>query len=59
MIARMSAAIAAGPVGRSAATLRQGPLGRLAASRFFDWLIPSALVIVIVVGSAWTVFVGN
>ncbi len=55
----MSAAIAAGPVGRSAATLRQGPLGRLAASRFFDWLIPSALVIVIVVGSAWTVFVGN
>jgi hypothetical protein len=59
MIARMSRAIAAGPVGRSVTTLRQGPLGRLAASRFFDWLIPSVLVAGIVVGSAWTVFAGH
>jgi hypothetical protein len=50
MIARTSAAIAAGPVGRSYAKMRNGPIfRRIVKSPFFDWVIPSTLVTVIAV----------
>jgi hypothetical protein len=49
-IARTSAAIAAGPVGRSYAKMRNGPIfRRIVKSPFFDWVIPSTLVTVIAV----------
>jgi hypothetical protein len=57
MIARTSAAIAAGPVGRSYAKMRNGPIiRRIARSPIFDWVIPSTLVTVIVVAFAWLAF---
>ena len=56
MISYMSAVIAASPVGRSYDKVRNGPIRRLADSAFFDWLIPSTLVVVIVIAFAWVAF---
>jgi hypothetical protein len=56
MIAYMSAVIAASPVGRTYAKVRNGPVRRLAASPILDWVIPSALVAVIVIAFAWVAF---
>jgi hypothetical protein len=56
MIAYMSAVIAASPVGRTYAKVCNGPVRRLAASPVFDWVIPSALVAVIVIAFAWVAF---
>ncbi len=57
MIATMSAAIATGPIGRSYVSLRDGPVGRFLASSFFDWLIPGAIVITLIVCAGF-VFLG-
>lgn len=56
MISYLSAVIAASPVGRSYAKVRHGPIRRLVDSAFFDWLIPSTLVVVIVIAFAWVAF---
>jgi hypothetical protein len=56
MIAYVSAVIAASPVGRTYAKVRNGPVRRLAASPVFDWVIPSALVVTIVISMTWVIF---
>ena len=57
MISYLSAVIAASPVGRSYAKVRNDPIvHRLVNSPFFEWLIPSTLVAVIVVAFAWIIF---
>lgn len=56
MIAYVSGAVAASPVGRSYVKFRDGPFRRLAALRFFDWVIPSTLVTLIILSFAWVLF---
>ena len=56
MIAYMSAVIAASPVGRTYAKVRNGRVPRLADSPAFDWVIPSALVVTIVISMKRVIF---
>jgi hypothetical protein len=56
MISYVSAVIAASPVGRSYAKLRNGPIRRFVTLPFFNWVIPSALVITIAVSLTWIFF---
>jgi hypothetical protein len=59
MIARAAHAIATGPVGRTFSVwrdaLRDGPIGRFAASSFFDWVIPGAIVVALIVGAGFLI----
>jgi len=49
MIASLSGAIAASPIGRSYVRLRD-------LATYLDWVIPFALVTIIAVASAWIAF---
>jgi hypothetical protein len=54
MIAYLSGADAASPIGRSFAKVRNGPMRNF--DTFVDWVIPPGLAVVIAVASAWIVF---
>jgi hypothetical protein len=55
MIAYLSGAVAAGPIGRSFAKVRTGPMRNF--NTFLDWVIPPALATLIAIAGAWIVFV--
>lgn len=56
MIAYLSGVVSASAIGRSCAKLRNDPMRGFDMSSFFDWVIPPALAVAIVIAGEWIAF---
>jgi len=59
MISTVSGALAAGAARGKSAVLRNERVQRLIKAPILDWVIPSALVAIIVIALAWVIIIGN
>ena len=59
MIASLSAAVSASPLGRAFAKLRNGPIGDFARLPILDWVIPPTLAVMIAAFAGWLAFAPN
>jgi hypothetical protein len=59
MIAAVSAAVSASPLGRAFVKLHQGPVGDFFRLPILDWVIPPLLAVMIASFAGWLAFAPN